>query len=1116
MLLITSLTFFALSVATSPFVLAAELPDSRYVDAEISRLSADDPPDTDLIGKYQALSQQLKTIQTLTDEQAQLKAEIRQYPQRQEALNTQIQQVRSLDLFNITSLRGYDDLSRRLAGLRAAVSDWRATVKTNADSLKQLEASRLTLPKEIAALNSQIDDVVLSNNGDKNALPQWLALANRQHLMLEKGLLTLKQQSLDAREAVLKLEQQLLSTRIQLASPIRITLQNRLAQVEQDSARALIEQATELESLYGGDGSGDASGEGSEGTETGSDMDADTGKDIASSQKLAKELEHVLVDIEKTRRKSQQFEMERQLLSDEQRLIKDNLAWLRQSTAFGASLRAQLQRLPQRIGDTNVPDAIAQSHIRIYEISQMRTRIATEQATSPVPTEAALAADPQLNARYHVHTFRGQLLVRLGEEYDKLIVELGRLQVVKTLYQGEIDKERAFLREQQLWIRSNPPLWRSYAVWQATDWTAVGDRLKAAFSAVPEAQRFVGVGAVLLYSLGSWLLYVMLAKKKRIHNEATKKVLGHPLKDRFGYTIRLVVLSMVQALILPAWFMLITLGLHWWWPESIASDLSTLVLASAFGLFVLELIYQLTRRDGVLNLHLNWPTPITTYLHRSIRHLRWVFVMLLWFIFAAELLSGQSAPEFSRLLFLLLVTGMLYIYGLLLRHKRLPAVMPPPFNHRWALWGIQLLLVGSLLAMIVIAAMGYYLAAWILLTYQQASLFIMLGALLAYQLGERWFKLEHRQLNYQRLLAKREELIAQQREQAEQDPELAELREELPEVEESGLDVEQISEQSLTLLRGLCVIGFVIAMLTLWSSALEMARWLERVVLWQVSEMGDGGIVVVDVTLQSVVYALIVVMVTVIAVRNLPGLLELLVLRRLELAPGTGYAITTLIRYLLVMVGVLSACSIVGVQWSKLQWLVAAFGVGLGFGLQEIFANFISGLIILFERPIRIGDIVTINDLSGTVSKIKTRATTIIDWDNKEIVVPNKAFLTEKLINWSLTDPITRIVIPIGVAYGSDVDKVEALLYQVANEHPLVLKEPSPTVFFLAFGGSSLDFEMRVYITAIDYRLSTIHLINKHIDALFREHGIEIAFPQMDIHVRDVPSDMRPTPPLTE
>ncbi|MBC7006698.1 mechanosensitive ion channel, partial [Photobacterium sp. BZF1] len=373
-----------------------------------------------------------------------------------------------------------------------------------------------------------------------------------------------------------------------------------------------------------------------------------------------------------------------------------------------------------------------------------------------------------------------------------------------------------------------------------------------------------------------------------------------------------------------------------------------------------------------------------------------------------------------------------------------------------------------------------------------------------YQMGERWLKLEHRQLNYQRLLERREELIAQQQEQADEPPELAELREVMPEVEENSLDAEQVSEQSLKLLRGLSLIGFVIAMLTLWSSALEMTSWLGQVVVWQVSEMGETGIVMVDISLQSLIFALITLLVTFIAVKNLPGILELLVLRRLDLSPGTGYAATTVLRYLLMLVGVFSACSLIGFQWSSLQWLVAAFGVGLGFGLQEIFANFISGLIILFERPIRIGDIVTINDLSGTVSKIKTRATTIIDWDNKEIVVPNKAFITEKLINWSLTDPITRIVIPIGVAYGSDIDKVEQLLYKVANEHPLVLKDPPPSVFFLAFGASSLDFELRVYITAIDHRLSTIHLINKNIDSSFKENGIEIAFPQMDIHVRDV------------
>src|SRR5699024_8553974 len=133
--------------------------------------------------------------------------------------------------------------------------------------------------------------------------------------------------------------------------------------------------------------------------------------------------------------------------------------------------------------------------------------------------------------------------------------------------------------------------------------------------------------------------------------------------------------------------------------------------------------------------------------------------------------------------------------------------------------------------------------------------------------------------------------------------------------------------------------------------------------------------------------------------RNLPGLPEAMVLSRLELKQGSAYAIGTLLSYTIVSTGLVVSLATLGVAWSQLQWLVAALGVGLGFGLQEIFANFVSGLIILFERPVRIGDTITIRDLTGSVTKINTRATTISDWDRKEIIVPNKAFITEQFIN---------------------------------------------------------------------------------------------------------------------
>lgn len=142
------------------------------------------------------------------------------------------------------------------------------------------------------------------------------------------------------------------------------------------------------------------------------------------------------------------------------------------------------------------------------------------------------------------------------------------------------------------------------------------------------------------------------------------------------------------------------------------------------------------------------------------------------------------------------------------------------------------------------------------------------------------------------------------------------------------------------------------------------------------------------------------------------------------------------------LIGGLVGFSMIGIEWSKLQWLVAALGVGLGFGLQEIFANFISGLIILFEKPIRIGDTVTIRDLTGSVTKINTRATTISDWDRKEIIVPNKAFITEQFINWSLSDSVTRVVLTIPAPADANSEEVTEILLTAARRCSLVIDNP--------------------------------------------------------------------------
>jgi potassium efflux system protein len=246
--------------------------------------------------------------------------------------------------------------------------------------------------------------------------------------------------------------------------------------------------------------------------------------------------------------------------------------------------------------------------------------------------------------------------------------------------------------------------------------------------------------------------------------------------------------------------------------------------------------------------------------------------------------------------------------------------------------------------------------------------------------------------------------------------------------------------------------------------------------------------------------------VTLLAARNAPGVLEIALLQRLGIHRGSRYAITTLSQYFIIALGVTLALGTLGLRWSQVQWLIAALGVGLGFGLQEIFANFISGLILLFERPIRVGDVVTIGDITGRVSKIQIRATTINDPDNKELIVPNKNFITERFVNWTLSDQITRVVIDVGVAYDSDVDEVTRLLIDIAGSHPKVLKEPAPGVIFDAFGDSALNFKLMVHARELGDRFDLRHELNTRIFTAFRERGIEIPFPQRDVHVRSLPA----------
>jgi potassium efflux system protein len=258
----------------------------------------------------------------------------------------------------------------------------------------------------------------------------------------------------------------------------------------------------------------------------------------------------------------------------------------------------------------------------------------------------------------------------------------------------------------------------------------------------------------------------------------------------------------------------------------------------------------------------------------------------------------------------------------------------------------------------------------------------------------------------------------------------------------------------------------------IWAEVFPALGIFESVELWHQTGVIDGREAIVPVTLADLAYALLILVVGWVAVRRIPSLLEILLRQRLHVSPASAYAATRIFQYALVTMLVVAVMGSLGGSWSQIQWAVAALSVGIGFGLQEIVANFISGLIILFEQPIRVGDVVTVGEVSGTVTKIRMRATTIRDWDRRELLVPNKEFITSRLLNWSLSDAVTRCSLQVGVAYGTDMKMALGIIRQVCREHPLILEDPQPLITFDEFGDNSLVITVRFYLGDLDNRLS--------------------------------------------
>ncbi|MDO8136141.1 MAG: mechanosensitive ion channel [Candidatus Brocadiales bacterium] len=265
--------------------------------------------------------------------------------------------------------------------------------------------------------------------------------------------------------------------------------------------------------------------------------------------------------------------------------------------------------------------------------------------------------------------------------------------------------------------------------------------------------------------------------------------------------------------------------------------------------------------------------------------------------------------------------------------------------------------------------------------------------------------------------------------------------------------------------------------------------------------LGDGSYT----TPFKILIGLAIIALSFLIAAALKRFLQNRVLSRVRLEKGIEHTISSVFTYMIVAITVLFALSVAGVPLRSLAFFAGALGIGIGFGLQNIINNFVSGLILLFERPVRVGDVIMLADnLGGTVERIGPRSTTIITPDNIAVVVPNARLMESQIVNWSQPTDRIRVHINVGVAYGSDLELVKKCLLDVAQRHPMVRKYPEPMVRFDKFGDSALIFELIYWVDNAYARWVTLSDLNFAIDKAFRENNITIPFPQQDLHIRSV------------
>lgn len=722
---------------------------------------------------------------------------------------------------------------------------------------------------------------------------------------------------------------------------------------------------------------------------------------------------------------------------------------------------------------------------------------------------------------------------------------------------------REYINERILWIRSNELLFSKIEidstdamVFKLSSWT---DALKRIWQTIVESPVVSGLSA--------FVILVLLMFKPRLRREVDKlgQIASRGSCDSFWPTARAFVLTLVIAIAVPLIPLVLGFGLS---RASISDNplfnaLGSSLLTVAWFAIPFEILRRICRRKGLGNEHFDWPDSSIAKLRKNLGQLVIPGSVFVFFIALLRNLDQTHRVDLiERSLFVVAMLGFAYFAWRTFSPKHgifdeyLKANERSWANQTSALWfGI---IVALPISLAVLAIWGFYYTA-IHLADRAFMTFVFAVVLETIrELLKRMILVQRRHVHIQAARRKRESQLQARRElqNAQSESDNPSLIETITELGDNQLDIDENAKQANKLISLSMVLVWAIGLWMIWTDVMPALKALDNYTLWPTdvesvtdslaSETAPSSATLTTptpvagapavtptatshgspppassaatttstensvstpptrITVRNLLVFLVISTVTLISARNLPSALEMLLLDHLPFDRSFRYAIKALISYGIVLVGLIFAFRALSIGWNNVQWLATALTFGLAFGLQEIFANFVAGIILMFERPIRIGDWVTVDDFTGAVTKIRTRATTIVNWDRKEYVIPNKDFITGRLINWTLSDAINRVVINVGVAYGSDVEKAKSILLDVCNQHPRTVDDPAPSVVFEAFGDSSLNLVCRAFLDEIECRPKVIDELHTQINTAFNEAGVVIAFPQRDLHISSI------------